>query len=293
MSPGRLQEAHFPGSSRRPGGEQCRRHKLWETQRHTMSKTRLVAALQHFDLEQVRAILKQRPELKQLELDKRLNLLQFIAKRFTGDQPIAAKSQLRLAKWLVGEGFDPKALYATPPGEDGEEESSQVSLAWFAVAKAQNTRLAKYFLEQGAAPHALFAAAWWGNGDILPELVRHGATLDEVVGATPLHMAVDVVRRGAEGRPQRARQRLKCVEVFLRLGANPNIPAYDGTTPLHTALHKEYLDAFKLLLRHGADPDVPGKDGRTVREIASRKRDKRYSSALPARNAGAMLTPPA
>jgi hypothetical protein len=248
--------------------------------RHTMSKTRLVAALQHFDLEHVRAILKKHPELKQLELDKGLNLLQFTAKRFTGDQPIAANSQLRLAKWLVGEGFDPKALYATPPGEDGEEESTQVSLAWFAVAKAQNTRLARYFLDQGAAPGALFAAAWWGNADILPDLVRHGASLDEVVGATPLHMAVDVVRRGTEGKPERARRRLKCLEVFLKLGASPNIPAYDGTTPLHTALHKEYLDAFTLLLRHGADPNVPGKDGRTVREIASRKKDKRYASVL-------------
>jgi hypothetical protein len=33
-----------------------------------------------------------------------------------------------------------------------------------------------------------------------------------------------------------------------------------------------------LRLRHGANPDVPGKDGRTVREIARRKRNKRYST---------------
>ena len=53
------------------------------------------------------------------------------------------------------------------------------------------------------------------------------------------------------------------------------------STPLHTALKKEYLEAFKLLLRHGANPGVPGKDGRTVREIAARKKDRRYVSALP------------
>jgi ankyrin repeat protein len=37
---------------------------------------------------------------------------------------------------------------------------------------------------------------------------------------------------------------------------------------------------FKLLLQHGANPDVAGKDGRTVREIAARKRDKRFLAAL-------------
>jgi len=30
----------------------------------------------------------------------------------------------------------------------------------------------------------------------------------------------------------------------------------------------------------GADPDVAGSDGRTAREIAGRKKDKRYSAAL-------------
>jgi ankyrin repeat protein len=68
---------------------------------------------------------------------------------------------------------------------------------------------------------------------------------------------------------------------MLRLGANPNIAAVNGTTPLHTVIQKDYdVEIFKLLLKHGANPDVPGKDGRTVREIAARKRDTRYSRAL-------------
>ncbi len=151
-----------------------------------MSKTALVDALKHFDLDQVRAILKKRPELKELRLDKGVNILQFSCGRFTGDEPTAASRQLRLAKWLVGEGFDPRENYTTAPGDDGEAESASVSLAWYSVAKAQSNRLARYFLQQGAAPGALFAAAWWGNADIIPDLVRHGADLNEVVGATPL-----------------------------------------------------------------------------------------------------------
>lgn len=245
-----------------------------------MSKTALLDALKDFDLPRVRAVLGATPQLKEFRTDRGLNLLQACCARSTAGNPRAARRQLELARWLVTEGFDPAAVHTTAPGEDGEDESTRVSLAWFAVAKAQNNALARYVLELGAAPGALFAAAWWGNARIISDLVRHGANVNEVVGATPLHMAVDVVRRGVERQPKLARERLNVLKELLRLGADPNTPAFDGTTPLHTAIKKEYLDAFEILLEHGADPDVRGKDGRTVREIASRKRDRRYVRAL-------------
>lgn len=180
----------------------------------------------------------------------------------------------------MGQGFDPTATHTTAAGEDGEDEPANGSLAFFAIARARNNALARYCLEQGAAPGALFAAAWWGNADILADLVRHGADVNEVVGAPPLLMAVDVVQRGTEGKPKLARARMNTVRELLRPGADPNLPASNRTTALHHALEKEYLDVFKVLLRHGANPDLPGKDGRTVREIASGKRDKRYIKAL-------------
>jgi ankyrin repeat protein len=136
---------------------------------------------------------------------------------------------------------------------------------FFAVARAQNNALARYFMERGAKPGALFAAAWWGNGGILADMVRHGADINEVVGVTPLHMAVDVVQRGIEGNPERARRRLNCLEEFLRLGADPNIAASDGTTPLHTALKKEYFDAFKDSCGTARIPKCPA---RTVARCA-------------------------
>ena len=246
-----------------------------------MSKTALLDALSALDPERVRSILEKTPALKERRLDNGLDLLQLCSRRSTAGDTAAASRQLRLAKWLVGEGFDPRALLFIPAGEDGEDEPANVSLVWFAVAKAQNNRLARYFLDQGADPRALFAAAWWGNADIVRDLVRHGADLNEVVGATPLYMAVAVLRRGVEGKPRLAGQRMSLLKEMLRLGANPNIASADGTTPLHLALAKEYdVKAFSLLLQYGADPDAPGRDGRTVREIASRKRDQRYARAL-------------
>lgn len=247
-----------------------------------MSRTALLDALKAFDLDRIRTLLRSEPELKDWRDEKGLNLLQICCKRSTVDDPAAARRQLQVARWLVSQGFDPTATHTTAAGEDGEEEPAKVSLAFFAIARARNTALARYFLEQGAAPGALFAAAWWGNADILADLVRHGADVNEVVGAPPLLMAVDVVQRGTEGKPKLARARMNTVRELLRLGADPNLPAFDRTTALHHALEKEYFDVFKVLLQHGANPDLPGKDGRTVRAIASRKRDKRYIKALAA-----------
>ena len=246
-----------------------------------MSKTALIEALKSFDVQRVRSILEKSPELKGLQLDNGYNLLQVCCKRSTVGDPAAAAGQVQLAKWLVSYGFDPRVTYTTAPGEDGEEEPATLSLVFFAVARAQNNRLARYFLEQGAKASAMFAAAWWGNADIIEDLVEHGDDLNGFVGATPFHMAIDVLNRGIEGKPQLARQRLKTVKEMLRLGANPNVAASNGTTPLHSVIEKGYdIEVFRLLLKHGANPDIPGKDGRTVREIAARKRDRRYCNAL-------------
>jgi hypothetical protein len=173
-----------------------------------MSKTALIDALKSFDVERVRTILEAAPSLKQLRLDKGYNLLQVCCKRSTVGDPDAASRQLRLAKWLVSQGFDPRVMHMTAPGEDGEEDPANLSLVWFAVARAQNNRLARYFMDQGASASAMFAAAWWGNADIIADLVRHGDDVNNFVGATPFHMAVDVLNRGVEGKPALARQRV-------------------------------------------------------------------------------------
>ena len=246
-----------------------------------MSKTALIDAIRMSDLSTVQAILKKTPALRGFRSEKDFNLLQMVCARSTVDDPAAAARQVRLAQWLVNDGFDPFVTHTTKPGEDGEEDPATLSLVFFSIARAQNTKLARYFLDLGVKAEGFFAAAWWGNWEILEELVKRGANINEVVGATPLHMAVAVLDRGIEDKPDRARRRVKTVKEFLRLGADPAIAAFDRDTPLHTALKKEYdVAIFKLLLKHGANPDVPGKEGRTVREVARRKRDKKYFKAL-------------
>jgi len=217
-----------------------------------MSKTALIEAIKKFDVDRVAAILKKDSSLAKWRSPQGFNLLQFCCSRCTVDEKATPKKgsppparQLRLAKWLVGHGFDPLVIYTTKPGEDGEAEPAELSLVFFAVARAQNNALARYFLKQGAAPGAVFAAVWWGNWEILPDLVRHGADLDDVVGATPLHMALDLWMKAVDARPDQVARRMK---------------------------------TFKTLIRLGADPDVRAqtKERRSVRELAVSKKDKRY-----------------
>lgn len=246
-----------------------------------MSKTALLEAIKAFDTAGVKRILAKDPSLAKWESPQGFNLLQFCCCRSTDGDPEGAAKQVALAKWLVANGFDPFVIHTTKAGDDGEADAAQLPLVFFAVARAQNTALARYFLKLGVQPSALFAAAWWGNAAIVGDLVAHGEDINRFVGATPLHMAVAVLDRGIEGKPERAKRRLQTVKTFLELGADPNIRSEHFGTPLHTALEKGYdLSVFKLLLKHGADPDAPGKTRRSVRDIASRKKDKSYFNAL-------------
>jgi hypothetical protein len=246
-----------------------------------MSKTALIEALKAFDVATVKQTLANDSSLVKWRSPQGFDLLQFCCSRCTVDRPQAAAAQLRMAKWLIGHGFDPFVIHTTKVGEDGEPNAAQLPLVFFSVARAQNNALTRYFLKLGVQPSALFAAAWWGNAAIIGDLVAHGENVNRHVGATALHMAVAVLERGINGKPALAKQRLACLTALLKHGADPTLADDGGETPLHLALEKGYdVAVLRLLIRYGADPDQPNRKGRSVRDIASRKKDKRYYNAL-------------
>ena len=87
-----------------------------------MSKTALIDAVKAFDVEKVQAIFERKPALRTFQSEKGFNLLQMCCARLTNGDRAAAGRQLRLAKWVVANGFDPLVTHTTKPGEDGEED---------------------------------------------------------------------------------------------------------------------------------------------------------------------------
>jgi ankyrin repeat protein len=114
----------------------------------------------------------------------------------------------------------------------------------------------------------LFAAAWWDDVDNLKLLLKAGAPIDVVVGVTPF-LAAWCWRKYA------------AAKLLAKRGADVNYQDRKGKTALHHGVEKEVDPALlKWLVRHGASPEMPDADGVSARLRASRKRDKRFLSAL-------------
>lgn len=101
----------------------------------------------------------------------------------------------------------------------------------------------------------LHTAVDYGHEELIRNLVRHGAELDakDEDGQTPLHIA-------AMKRPFPPP-----VSLLLDLGANPQLEDRNGNTALHFAIMAGHDPALAVvpLLRKGADPNMAAADGWT------------------------------
>jgi len=99
-------------------------------------------------------------------------------------------------------------------------------------------------------------------------LVDAGADKEIVVGVTPFLACWGWTK-------------FKAAKALALKGANVNVQDKRGRTALHIGIEKEFDPALlKWLVQHGASPDIPDREGVTAREKASRKRDKRYCTAV-------------
>ena len=123
------------------------------------------------------------------------------------------------------------------------------------VLKSKNSKLLRLLLENGADPtkncESAIQSSDWKR---LRILIRNGAHVDTKCGSngiTPLYHAVMMNKE-------------EKVKAFIKMGANPNSRAFDGTSPLHFAIENENKKIAKLLLNNGAQIDIPNEKSGAV-----------------------------
>ena len=228
-----------------------------------MSKTALIEAVQNLDLGKTKRLLDDRPELLAVTDRQGRNLLHLACSASPERLGKAAVTQVRLAEFLLDRGFD----IDEPVGRD------KVTALFCAVARARNPSLIKLLLKRGAKVNSapgggLFAAGWYDDVQNLKILVDAGAKIDIVVGITPFLAAW-------------LWKKFRAAKYLALNGANVNYQDRKGKTALHHGVEKEYDPALLTwLVNQGASPDMKDRDGISPALRASRKRDKRFDSAI-------------
>ncbi len=109
----------------------------------------------------------------------------------------------------------------------------------------------------------LHLAAFMGQAEAAESLLRAGAEVAALSGNymanSPLHAAL----AGA--------QSFGVVEALMRHGANVNLRAAAGVTPLHLAASRGSDRFVDLLLGAGADPSAATDDGKTAADFAAER----------------------
>ena len=77
-------------------------------------------------------------------------------------------------------------------------------------------------------------------------------------------------------------KKFKAAKFLALHGADVNFrDPKNGKTALHYGIEKQFDPALlRWLVEHGASPEIADDEGTTARQLASRKRDKRWFSAL-------------
>src|SRR5215471_11286561 len=170
-----------------------------------MSKTRMIEAVKKLDIETVRALRADEPDLLRVTDRQGFNLLHLACCVPCADLGIAESHAAKMVSLLLDYGLDVESKL--PPEQD------RCTALFFAVARGRNATLIKLLLKRGAkvqnAPGGgLFAAAWYDDVGHLDLLTKAGVNVDVAVeGTTPFlaawmwkkfEAAKFLVKRGAD-----------------------------------------------------------------------------------------------
>jgi ankyrin repeat protein len=185
---------------------------------------------------------------------------------------------LDLVKRLLDHGADPNKPFVGQLHNYslccGEEVNSS---PFFRAAVASDVEALKLMIAHGAKVE-------WSPAEVKKEGGRGGGRgMNANVGKTPVMMAMTGGRGAAFAagpgfdrlgpppfREPSDREPLDAVKVLLEAGADPNVKAPDGSTPLHQAVTARQVDIIRALVGAGARLDAVNKDNLTPLLLAEK-----------------------
>ena len=144
----------------------------------------------------------------------------------------------------------------------------------YRAATAADVEVLKLMLAPRAPANA--AQIEWSPSEVKPKDGKGPARPNPNAGRTPLMAAI----KGGQGAPiaggpgftrigppvfrePGSRDPLEALQLLLAAGANPNVKASDGSTPLHQAVQEEHVGMIRALAAAGAKLDAVNKDNLT------------------------------
>jgi len=98
----------------------------------------------------------------------------------------------------------------------------------------------------------------------------HLGNVKDVIKIAKLGVDLDNTSRGASAVYVASQQGdVTMIDTLSKLGADVNLPAGDGTTPIGAAVHGDRVDAVKALVKQGGDVNIPNNAGATPMYMAA------------------------
>jgi ankyrin repeat protein len=233
-----------------------------EAKPRAVSRTWLVERVRAHDWADVERGIAAAPALLRWRDERGRNLLHLCCMA-PPESASGVEASIKTADVLIAAGLDISDAAFT---EDGGRW--RATPLWHAISRRRghNLALAEHLLKLGCDPeHCLWAATFARDQDAIRLLVSYGAKIDPTFEGESPFLGAAKISHFAEA------------ELFLELGADPDVKDKSGATALHLMLKKgSDPTAIAMVIRHGARGDIPDREGKTARDILERKRDPAY-----------------
>jgi uncharacterized protein len=190
------------------------------------SKTSLFAAAKRWDALTVAAMLKEAPELLEVRDERGRTVLHIACGVKPGGKGLGETDGTKTVAAILKAGAPLESIAF----REGEWLANPV---WYAVGRGENPKLAAWLLKRGGDPdQSLWAAAFRDDAESMKVLIAAKPNLNRVIeGESPIFWAARL-------------QRLKCLDLLIKAGADPMVKDAKGRTAIEIAKARKLPKAF-------------------------------------------------